>query len=799
MNNGTTAVSRNVGQTTKADSFGPAFEKEQLEMLYGGATAIFANPIVCAVVAVSLWQVYPRWLLVLWMTLFSVVVVARLLDRKLYLRNPSSHSIKHWRNRVAIGVSVTGLLWGVFGLSAVLMTPDVVYCVLIIFMIGGMLAGGVLLHSAYLPAYYGYAGLAVVPVVTALIARGDWLSISMGAGASVYAVAIGLIGHRNYHRVRDNLLLRVEQTALLADLRTQIAENQLVIDDKRKSEERLQAIFNAVSDAILVYDPETLEIVAVNERVCELFGRAREEFRDWAIADVLKTTSGDSASELLSKIMKARAGQPQTMEWHGKVRDTYSCWLDVNFRRTAFGGRDFLLATIHDITERKEAELQLARMARFDALTELVNRGVFVESLEQAIARARRGHGGFAVLYLDLDHFKNVNDTLGHPIGDRLLRAVAKRLQSVTKPNDTVARFGGDEFAVLTAAIAEPAEAGLLADRLLNAMSRPVRIGNSNIFIGTSIGIAAYQGDTPEAEAILSHADVALYRAKSEGRRGYRFFTSTMESEVRSRFALMAELRDGMANGQLFLKYQPQVEIATGRIVGVEALVRWRHPVRGELLPSEFVSAAEESGLVFELTRWVLHEACRQAREWLDAGIHLWRLAVNVSAVELKKPFQLEAELGHAMTVNRLPSELIELELAETALVKTSRETNDVLRRLRSKGIKLAIDDFGTGYSSLVYLRRFPADRIKVAQDFVVDLDRDSNAAAIARATIGLADILGIDAIAEGVETKDQAHLLQEWGCREAQGFYFGRPEAAQKITTLLRKGFVLSAGHTAQ
>jgi diguanylate cyclase (GGDEF)-like protein/PAS domain S-box-containing protein len=791
MKNGATSVGRNVRQPTEAGSFEPAFEKEQLEMLYGGANAIFTNPIVCAVIAVSLWQVYPRWLLLLWMILFSVVVIVRLLDRKLYLQNPSSHSIKHWRNRVTIGASVTGLLWGAFGVSAILMTPDVVYCVLIVFMIGGMLAGGVLLHSAYLPAYYGYAGLAVVPVVTALLARGDWLSVSMGAGAGAYAVAIGLIGHRNYHRIRDNLFLRVEHIVLLADLRTQIAENQLVIAEKRESEERLQAIFNAVSDAILVYDPETLEIVAANDRVCELFGRSHEELRDWAIADVFNNRSSHSASELLSKIMKARAGQPQTFEWNGTVRDAYSCWLDVYFRRTAFGGRDFLLATIHDITERKEAELQLAKMARFDALTELVNRGVFVESLEGAIARARRGDGGFAVLYLDLDHFKNVNDTLGHPVGDRLLRAVAKRLQSATKSNDTVARFGGDEFAVLTPAIAEPAEAGLLADRLLSAMSQPVRIGNNNIFIGTSIGIAAYQRDTPGAEAILSHADVALYRAKSEGRRVYRFFTSTMDFELRSRFALMAELRDGMATGQLFLKYQVQVEIATGRITGLEALVRWRHPVRGDLPPSEFVSAAEESGLVFELSHWVLHEACRQAREWLDASIDLRRLAINISAVELKKAHELEEELGHAMTVNRLPAELIELELTETALVGTSRETNDVLRRLRSKGIRLAIDDFGTGYSSLVYLRRFPVDRIKIAQDFVLDLNRDSNAAAIVRATIGLAEVLGIDAIAEGIETKDQARLLLEWGCREAQGFYFGRPEPAQKIAMLLRRGVV--------
>ena len=776
-------------------AFDRALEKEQVEMLYGGSSlAILANPVVAIIVAISLWQVYPKWLLLVWITLFSLVVAIRLLDRMLYVRNRPYHSAKYWRTRVAIGSSVTGLLWGGFGLSAVLIAPNVSYCVLIIFMIGGMLAGGVLIHSSYPLAYYGYAGFAVVPVVTALITRGDWLSVSMGAGAGAYALAIGLIGHRNYLRVRDNLQLRAQQAALTDNLRTKIAENEIVIAEKRKSEERLHAIFQSVSDAILVYDADTLQLVEANQRVCELFGYSREQIMKWVLGDLFVDQMSWSQNDLLLRLKEVRAGQPQTFEWHGTVKDKQFCWLDVSIRCTTFGGRDFLLATVRDISERKKAEIQLAKMAQFDLLTGLANRGVFVESLERAIGRARRGEGGFAVLYLDLDHFKDVNDTLGHAVGDRLLRAVAERIRWSTKPTDTVARFGGDEFAVLATAISDPAEAGMLADRLLTAVSQPMRINNNNIFIGTSIGIAAYQQPTPKAEAILLHADVALYQAKADGRRVYRYFTSKMESEVRSRFTLTSALREGIAKGQLFLKYQPQVEISTGRIIGLEALVRWLHPERGELCAAEFVSAAEQSGLIFTISHWVLREACAQARKWLSSGIDLRRLAVNLSGVEFKAPYEVETDLNIALAQNRLPAELLEIEVTESTLARAFLDSNNVFQRLRAKGIKIAIDDFGTGYSSLSNLRRFPVDRIKVAQDFVIHLDEDSNAVAIAKAAIGLANLLGIDVIAEGVETKEQAHRLQEWGCREAQGYYFAPPEAAEEITKLLCRG-VVSAG----
>ena len=430
-------------------------------------------------------------------------------------------------------------------------------------------------------------------------------------------------------------------------------------------------------------------------------------------------------------------------------------------------------------------------MAQFDLLTGLANRGVFVAEVARAIERARRGERGFAVLYLDLDHFKDVNDTLGHPIGDQLLQSVAERLQANVRAVDTLARFGGDEFALLMANIGDPTDAGVLADKLLQIMAEPFLLAGNQIQAGVSIGIATYELDA-DAESLLAHADVALYRAKSEGRHTYRFFTGAMDSEVRQRVTLTSELYAGITAGQLFLVYQPQVDMETSRLVGLEALVRWNHPIRGVLSPGEFLPAAERSGLIVMLGNWVLRSACRQAQQWLEAGIALPPVAINVSALQFKAPRELEKEIATVLAETGLAPGLLEIEMTETALMGTSSAHDNVVDRLRERGVRIAIDDFGIGYSSLLYLRRFPVDRIKIAQEFVKDIGVEPNDTAIVKAAIGLARELGIGVLAEGVETADQLRLLYGWGCRQAQGFYFAAPMPAEDILPLLRSGSVM-------
>jgi len=438
--------------------------------------------------------------------------------------------------------------------------------------------------------------------------------------------------------------------------------------------------------------------------------------------------------------------------------------------------------------EVSSRELKISWMARHDALTGLANRTVFAEGLEHEIARAQRDGTTFAVLYLDLDHFKDINDTLGHPIGDLLLQSVAGRLRASVRETDTVSRFGGDEFALIATQLKQPADAAKLAEKVLAMMSEPVSLQDMEIRSGATIGIAVYGSDSADTEALLSHADIALYRAKSEGRGTYRFFTEAMDAEVRTEFMLGAELRDAIASNQLYLMYQPQVDIYTGRITGVEALVRWRHQTRGIVSPGQFIPIAEKSGLIVPLGRWVMRESCRQMREWLDDGVAPPLIGVNLSARQFTAQHELENDIATILQDTGVPPQKVELELTESVLMDASREHRDVLLGLRRAGFRIAIDDFGTGYSSLDYLRRYPVDRIKIAQQFMID-PAEGSGDAILRAAIGLAKELKLEVIVEGVETAQQLQRVKSCGGRDVQGYYFSKPVGAGAMTALLKKG----------
>jgi diguanylate cyclase (GGDEF)-like protein/PAS domain S-box-containing protein len=569
------------------------------------------------------------------------------------------------------------------------------------------------------------------------------------------------------------------------------------ITARKKAEKKLEfanlllrAQMEGSLDGMLVVDQHR-KIVAFNQRFATIWnipladmsvgGDARELTR---VASSIKDAVSFAAriSYLYDHPGEDSSEEYETID--GRFIDRYTVTLYSPSR--VYLGRAWF---VRDITERKRVEALALRMARYDGLTGLANRAVFVEALEHAIAAAKRGEKGFAILYLDLDHFKDVNDTLGHPVGDELLKSVAGRLRANTRETDTVARFGGDEFAVIVADTRDAADAAVLADKLASAFAVPFSVNGSDIHIGSSIGIAPYGAEGADAETLLSHADVALYRAKSEGRGGYRFFTDAMDADVQTRVTLGAELRVAIDEGQLFLLYQPQVAIDTGRITGLEALVRWRHPERGVLGPGLFVPIAEQIGIIGKLGHWVLWEACRQGKAWFDAGVAPGRIAVNVSALQFRTPAALEAEIVAALTQTGMPARMLELELTESVLVDASREHSDFLQRLRETGVTIAIDDFGTGYSSLDYLRKFPSNRIKIAQNFVTNLETTPSDAAIIRATIGLARELNIEVIAEGVETHMQRDLLKEWGCGEAQGFLFARPLTAEDAASVLRGG----------
>ncbi|HEV2286842.1 MAG TPA: EAL domain-containing protein [Steroidobacteraceae bacterium] len=574
----------------------------------------------------------------------------------------------------------------------------------------------------------------------------------------------------------------------LIETETLRAREDLKTAELRASEARFRTVFDSVTEGIFVSEPDSGRFLEINPSGCAMFGYTREELLGLDTAALSSGMPPYTREDVGRWIAKARAAGPQTFEWQCRGKDGRIFWAEICVRLAVFGRADVVLATLRDIGERKQAERRIRRMARQDALTGLPNRGVFVDAVDGAIARAAREDSAFAVLFLDLDHFKDVNDTLGHPAGDDLLRGVAARLRGAVRDSDIVARFGGDEFAVLMPAVRDGADTAALAAKLIASLEPAFSIQGNDIRIGTSIGIAMGSAAERSVEAMLGHADVALYRAKADGRGAYRFFDESMDAKVRARVTLVGQLRTAIESQQLFLVYQPQVEIATGRITGIEALVRWQHPERGELSPGQFIAEAESSGLIVPLGREVLRQACRQARAWADAGLLPASVAVNISAAELRTPHELEHFIRGTLLESGLDPRCLELELTETVLMGSGSAPHVVLASLRAIGIRLAIDDFGTGFSSLDYLRRFPADRLKIAQSFVDQLERAGNAAVV-KATIGLARELGMAVIAEGIESERQVEQLVKWGCSDGQGFHFGKPMTAQELEPLLRSG----------
>jgi diguanylate cyclase (GGDEF)-like protein/PAS domain S-box-containing protein len=441
----------------------------------------------------------------------------------------------------------------------------------------------------------------------------------------------------------------------------------------------------------------------------------------------------------------------------------------------------------HDVSTARALALQLAYFAQHDSLTELPNRTLLNDRLSHAITVARRHQAGLAVLYLDLDRFKNINDSLGHLVGDHLLKSVALRLSGCVRESDTVGRLGGDEFVIVLSEMTRAQDAAVCAEKLLQAVRVPHVMDSHELHVTASIGVSVYPEDGGDIETLLQNADSAMYEAKDRGRNSYQFYRADLNSSATERQSLESSLRHAIDRHELELHYQPIVNVATGAMAGVEALIRWQHPILGSVLPAQFISIAEESGLIVPIGQWALREACRQARAWQDARLPPLRLAVNISSVELRSK-EFVADVETILTETGFDPRRLELELTETFLMQDSTPTALVLDALKELGLQLALDDFGTGYSSLSYMRRFPIDALKVDRSFVRNLTTDVDDASVVRAVINMGKSLHMRVVAEGVETREQLLFLEEHDCTEAQGYYFSRPVKAERFAELMRQ-----------
>ncbi len=456
------------------------------------------------------------------------------------------------------------------------------------------------------------------------------------------------------------------------------------------------------------------------------------------------------------------------------------------------------LAVMIDVTERKRAEAHIEHLALHDSLTDLPNRFLFHDRLQTAVSQLERTGGVLALLFLDLDDFKDVNDTLGHAEGDELLKAEAERLKyylresdTVGRHNTTLARLGGDEFTILLTNLTDPVGAATVAERIIDDIARPFAVGANVIHTGTCIGIAVYPSHGGTPEELLKKADLALYRSKAEGRNRYHFYSEQMETEILARKDLERDLRTALAEGQLSLVYQPQMDIKSGSMVGMEALLRWNHPEREAISPAEFVPVAEAMGLIVPIGEWVLRQACTQNKAWQEAGLPAFAVAVNLSAVQFRQD-NLVATVDDALQQAGLDPAYLQIEITESVFMQDG--AREILLNFRRSGIKISLDDFGTGYSSLSYLTRFPVDKIKLDGSFVRDIAHDTSNAAIIKAVVNLGHSLGMRVNVEGVETQDAVSILSAYGVDEIQGYYYSYPLHADDVPKFLTENAAPSA-----
>jgi diguanylate cyclase (GGDEF)-like protein len=544
---------------------------------------------------------------------------------------------------------------------------------------------------------------------------------------------------------------------------------------------RFDVALNNMYHGLCMFDADE-RLIVCNRRYAEMYrlpeamqqaGTTLEDIFDYRVA----TGQGPMDLESYRRDQLKRVREGKSISYKLCLQDGRI--LQVDSEHMVGGG---WVATHQDITEATRAEAQINHLARHDALTNLPNRVVFRSNLEDALKRVPRGDS-VAVLCLDLDQFKAVNDTLGHPVGDALLQDVADRLRECIRETDTASRLGGDEFAIIVTTNVEPVGVTSLASRVIESLSAPYNIAGHKVVIGTSIGIALAPEDGISPDELLKNADLALYRAKSDGRGVYRFFEPGMDAKVQARRALELDLRKALENGEFDLFYQPLVNLSAREIVAFEALLRWRHPERGLISPGEFVPLAEEIGLIVPIGAWVLKEACAQATTWPS---HL-KVSVNLSSVQFRSN-TLVLNVLSALAASGLDANRLELEVTETVMLHDTEATLATLVRLRELGVSISMDDFGTGYSSLSYLRKFPFDKIKIDQSFVRSLAGEEESAAIVRAVTGLGRSLGMITTAEGVETTDQLELLRREGCMEVQGFLFSAPVPSEEISRLLER-----------
>jgi diguanylate cyclase (GGDEF)-like protein/PAS domain S-box-containing protein len=724
------------------------------------------NILNAAIVVGVFWDTEANVILSLWAALIVVEAGSALWSWSLKRhKRPTGASARGIR-RAVLHAAFLGVTWGAAPLM-LFPNADLMHQLILGCLMAGMISGGAFCLSTVPQAGLAYTWTIVLASVGALLLAGHRVFFVVALLLLLYAVFISrnLVAHGNlfFRHLRDQLKLEVQSEVI-----------GLLLNDFEEH----------ASDWLWETDAKGI-LVHVSDRFAEAAGKTPSEIQGAQFSDVIGGQDGyrpPELSDILKRIAARAAFRDITLPV--RVGADRRFWLlsakPVFDNAGVFTGYHGVGA---DVTEKRLADERIIHLARYDTLTELPNRSSFQEEVDHALADARANGQSAAMLYLNLDQFKSINDTLGHFVGDALLKQVGKRIRSCARSRDIVARLGGDEFAILQYSPDLPAGTMVLARQMIDAFKSPFKLEHGDIAIDASLGIAVAPADGWAADALMQKADLALFAAKADGAATYRFFEPQMEAGAHRRRALEVGLRSALDNGEIQLEFQPLVDLRKGTVAGCEALVRWKSPEWGFVSPAEFIPVAEATGLIEPIGEWVLREAVKTARQWPEDTV----VAVNLSPVQFKNQ-KLLATVVAALADSGLPPQRLELEVTESLFLDGSNHAYEMLRNLRTLGVRTSLDDFGTGYSSLSYLRRFPFDKIKIDKSFIDEVAIGEESVAIIRAIVALADALGMSTTAEGVESLDQVAKLREAGCTQIQGYVFSRPRPASEIVALFAR-----------
>jgi len=780
----------------------PPLHAEQVRLLFRfSLVGYLATLLVIFILGAILWEDLARPALFLWFVSISLVAVGRYLLYKAFIREArAAPEMTTWERRFLLGTVLAALCWMAIGTVLLPDSARMVQRLSVVMLVMLLMTGAVAYYAPHRYAYKITAFFGLVPLAVTLVRSGDRNQMFISGIILVLAMVLPYVHARVHRALVESLTIRRARESLTTELegerqRLERANASLVEEHAERlkaqqgelvAAQKLRMHFESTPLAVVEWDRRG-HATAWNPAAEAIFGYPAYEVLGKPIASLL-AAQGDRADmeSMCRELLETGEGNKTTLVNIARNGRTIHCeWyntplVDASGTVTGFASH------VQDITERLNTERTIHYMAHHDALTGLPNRRLMQDRLNQAIMAARRKQRHVAVLFLDLDRFKVVNDTLGHDTGDFILKDVARRLITCVREVDTVSREGGDEFVLILPDLERPENARVVADKILQELARPVEIGGHEIHVTPSIGISHYPNDATDVHQLLKHADNAMYQAKDAGRNTVRFFTNDLNFLLSKRLEIESRLRKAIDNEEFFLRYQPQVDIATGRISGMEALVRWNDPQKGEIYPKDFVFVAEELGLIVPIGEWVFRTACRQLKSWADEGLPQITVSINISPRQFMSRRLVHTLLSIVRDTGADPRQ-IELEITETMIMRNVEQSIETLAQLRAVGMQVAVDDFGVGYSSLGQLTRLPASSMKIDRSFIMNVPHDVSSSLITEAIIAMAKRLKLRVIAEGVETRQQLEFLRINNCEAFQGYLFSRPVTALEATAMLR------------